>query len=173
MIRGRYLLSTDDTTDVFHIREQVFVDEIGFDVATERDEYDSMAVYALIYDEEEQPVGTGRLYVDDEGRFTLGRVCVLKLARGGQIGDLIARMLLARAIDLNAHAIYADALIDTVDFFTRYGLRPISDVKTRQGAAYRTLCAQRDEIDLDGSCKKQSGACNHCASDCANCSKEE
>ena len=76
------------------IRRRVFVDEQGYSADTEIDRFDQMAVYALAFDENDRPAGTGRLIINDDSHFQIGRVCVLKEARGQGLGDLVVRMLL-------------------------------------------------------------------------------
>ena len=41
--------------------------------------------------EDETPIGTGRLYIDD-GKFTIGRLCVLPEYRNMGIGDALMRL---------------------------------------------------------------------------------
>ena len=94
MIRGKYLTSKDDIAPVLAVRNAVFVEEQGFSAEGERDAYDDMAIYALAFNEEGAPVSTGRLFVDRDGQFTIGRVCTLRAYRGQGYGDLIMRMLL-------------------------------------------------------------------------------
>ena len=73
MIRGKFLTSQDDTSAVMDIRRRVFVDEQGYGADTEIDRFDQMAVYALAFDENDRPAGTGRLIINDESRFQKGR----------------------------------------------------------------------------------------------------
>ena len=106
MIRGKYLTSKDDIAPVLAVRNAVFVEEQGFSAEGERDAYDDMAIYALAFNEEGAPVSTGRLFVDRDGQFTIGRVCTLRAYRGQGYGDLIMRMLLYRAQELHAAGTY-------------------------------------------------------------------
>ena len=113
MIRGKYLTSKDDIAPVLAVRNAVFVEEQGFSAEGERDAYDDMAIYALAFNEEGAPVSTGRLFVDRDGQFTIGRVCTLRAYRGQGYGDLIMRMLLYRAQELHAPGIYIHSRIFT------------------------------------------------------------
>ena len=81
MIRGRFLTSRDDISQVIALRREVFCEEQGYSVDTEPDAHDDMAVYALAFDDEGRPLGTGRLYIADD-QFRIGRVCVKKEMRG-------------------------------------------------------------------------------------------
>ena len=116
MIRGKFLTSMDDVSEILEIRRRAFPEDGP-------DEFDRMAVYALAFDEDDRPAGTGRLFIDRDGRFRVGRVCVLKDARGTGLSDLILRMLLFRARELNAASVYADVDPAAEDAFARYGFR--------------------------------------------------
>ena len=76
MIRGKFLTSMDDISQVMDLRRSIFCDEMGFSGENEPDEHDNMAVYALAYAEDGTPIATGRMYIADD-RFNIGRVCVL------------------------------------------------------------------------------------------------
>ena len=146
MIRGKFLTSMDDISEILDLRRRVFVDELGFPPGNEPDEFDRMAVYALAFDENDRPAGTGRLYIDQNGHFRVGRVCVLPDARGYGLGDLILRMLLFRARELNAASVYVDVDPAAEESFARYGFR------TYESGAPVRMRVLAEDIDLGGSC---------------------
>lgn len=113
MIRGRYLTSMDDTGAVLALRSAVF--------GQGPDDADRMAVYAIALDREGQPAGAGRLYIDQGDQFRLDMLGVLREKRRQGLGDLLVRMLLQRALDLNAPQIVLDAPEELTGFFARYG----------------------------------------------------
>jgi N-acetylglutamate synthase-like GNAT family acetyltransferase len=124
MIRGRYLTSADDIGAVLDVRRRVALCE-GLP-ATGADEHDEMAVYALVFDEDDRPAGSGRLYLDGD-RFMIGSIGVLPEVRGRGLGDLIMRMLLFRAQELNAPSVYARAVPGLEGFYALYGFSPADD----------------------------------------------
>jgi predicted GNAT family N-acyltransferase len=169
MIRGKFLLSGDPLCkEVYDIRRRVFVEECGYPEEAAYDAFDRMAVYALILDDDGTPSATGRLYIDEEDRFTIGRVCVLKECRKRYMGDLVMRMLLYRAQELNCAAVAVSAKLDAVPFYSRYGLSPVGEVYEADGTAHRRMVALKDEINLEGSCSK-GGACGSCHGNCDAC----
>ena len=168
MIRGKFMTSMDDTSPIFDIRMRVFVEEQGFLAETERDEFDNMAIYALVFDEDDRPAGTGRLYVDLDNHFRVSRICVLKDARGQGLGDLIMRMLLYRAQELNVASVYIEAQLPVVEFYARYGFQPFGDIRYNEGAAHRMMKAEASEINIEGTCGGHK-ACGGCEGDCASC----
>lgn len=173
MIRGKFLLSGDPLCEhVFDIRRRVFTDEMGLFADTDVDENDRMAVYALILDDDGTPSGTGRLYIDGDSRFAIGRVCVLKEARRRYMGDLIMRMLLYRAEELNCASVTLTSPLDAVAFFARYGLRAEGEVFEEAGVPCRRMTASREEINLEGTCSK-GGACAGCSGNCEACADKQ
>jgi predicted GNAT family N-acyltransferase len=144
------------------------VDEQGFSPDLEIDEYDRMSVYALVMDDDGTPSATGRLYIDGEDRFSIGRVCVLKEQRGKYMGDLVMRMLLYRAQELNCASVTLSSQLPAVSFYTRYGFRPVGGLYDDEGVPHRRMVALRDEINLEGSCSK-GGACGSCSGNCDAC----
>lgn len=172
MIRGKFLLTGDPLSRfVYEIRKNVFVNELGMDAQSEIDQHDMMSVYALVLDDDDTPSATGRLYIDGD-RFRIGKVCVLKDARRRYMGDLVMRMLLYRAQELNCASVSLSAPLDTVSFFARYGLAPQGEVYEENGVFYREMYAEKDEISLEGSCSK-GGACGSCHGNCDACANQE
>ena len=162
MIRGKYLNSTDDLSVLFDIRSRV--EEFG--VGSQPDKHDKMAVYALIFDEQDTPCGCGRLYIDDDSHFRIDTLGVLATHRRVHIGDLIARMLLYRAQMLNAGSVYADVPDDVMPFFSRYGFvcGEVCENVCKRPAHRMTVPG--DGIRLEGSCSKGK---NGCSGNCADC----
>lgn len=154
MIRGKFLSSMDEGAAVaLALRASVF--------GCERDRHDDMALYALALDAQEQPSGSGRLYIEDD-RFVLDGVGVLPERRGQGLGDLLMRMLLYRALELNAPAVYARAPGSAVRFCARYGLTPQGKIAP-DGTFL--LSAAAEQVNLEGSCHR----CQDCEGDCAEC----
>ena len=135
MIRGKYLTSMDDIAPVLALRRAV--------LGLSADPFDQMAVYALALDGAGQPAGAGRLYIDGDDRFRLDTLGVLQEMRGQGLGDLLVRMLLQRALDLNAPAVVLKAPAELAPFFARYGFTP---------GAQGLMTATPQSIALSGGC---------------------
>ena len=157
MLRGKYFLSNaPDSRPVLELRERIPEFTAG------RDEFDDMALYALVYDEADAPAAAGRLYIDTESCFRIDYIGVVPQNRHKYMGDLVARMLWYKAQEMNAPRIVADVPEETVYFFARYGFRLISKEDC--------LCKMSVEIAslrLEGSCSKGDGGA--CKGDCENC----
>lgn len=171
MIRGKFLTSMDNSDPVLEIRRNVFSQEDGLPRSfAERDAYDDMAVYALVFDDSDRPAGSGRLYVDADARIRLDRVCVLADARGQKLGDLLMRMLLFRVQEMQLPDVCASVPMDVVPFFARYGFRPTGAIACVETISLREMRATADEIDIEGSCGGHK-SCAGCTSDCMGCSE--
>ena len=151
MIRGKYLTSKDDIAPVLAVRNAVFVEEQGFSAEGGRDAYDDMAIYALAFNEEGAPVSTGRLFVDRDGQFTIGRVCTLRAYRGQGYGDLIMRMLLYRAQELHAPGIYIHSQAPVAHFYEHYGFQPTGKIEYDESVEHILLYPKAEHISHEGS----------------------
>ncbi len=120
MVTGKLLAGNGDLAEVMNIRVKVFTEELGCP-APEQDEYDARAVHALLYDDDHDPAATGRLYIDDEGYWRLSRIAVRKEKRGQQLGDLVMRMLLDKAIGVGAQQFKLSTPESAVGFCALYG----------------------------------------------------
>ena len=157
MYRGKYLTSKDDQSAVaVDIRLSIPEFPKG------RDEWDRMAFYAVCFDEEDFPAGTGRLYIDADSHFRIDLLGILPTKRRKYLGDLLARMLLAKAMELNAASVYITCPSDTVRFFARYGF---SLIKDENGLADMSVAG--DAIRLEGSCSRSKGTV--CPGNCESC----
>ena len=81
MVTGKFIRGNDDLREVEDVRMRVFVEEQGFRAAEEMDAYDARAIHCLLYDGEGKPAATGRLYIDDDGYWRIGRVAVVRERR--------------------------------------------------------------------------------------------
>lgn len=149
MIHGRYFRSGQDISGIMELRYAVFCDEQGYRREDEIDEFDKMCFYALVYDADEKPAGTGRLYIDADSRFHIGRVCTRRDMRGQGIGDLVIRMLLDLAIRLNAPFIVISSQTHAVNFYERYGFKKVSEEYLEEGTPHVLLRIETQDIQLD------------------------
>ena len=147
MIRGKFLTSADDASAVLSVREAVLRAE---GLPGGADCHDKMAVYALVFDETDSPSGSGRLYLHDD-RFLIGCVGVLPEKRGKGLGDLILRMLLYRAQELNAPEVYALVRPGGEAFYAQYGFKPSGEEEADEwGITHTLLRVKADEIVESG-----------------------
>ena len=119
MIYSRWIHGTKDFDTVRALRTAVFVDELGIPDADVFDGFDPDAMHVVLFDDGE-PLGTGRLYYDGEA-FCIGRICVLMNRRGQGFGDMIARVLLDRALNMHAPRIRLITPPEHAGFYQKFG----------------------------------------------------
>ncbi len=99
------------------LRIEVFVVEQGVPVELEWDEADEVSSHAVAYDDDGQPIATGRLLPDGH----IGRMAVRKSARGQGIGGEVLHALLAEAKRLDYSELVLHAQTHAVTFYLRHG----------------------------------------------------
>lgn len=120
MIEGKYLYgANDDLSDIFAIRREVFVKEMGIREQEEFDGYDTMAIHGII-SVAGKKLGTGRLLYDGD-QYRISHVCILKEERGKKYGDFLVRMLIDKAFLAGADEIVTGAAKETVSFYESIG----------------------------------------------------
>ncbi|TNF22800.1 MAG: GNAT family N-acetyltransferase [Rhodobacteraceae bacterium] len=86
------IIRTDDFETCLKLRFEVFVDEQGVPPEVERDAYDEIAIH-LLARQDGEALGTARILPNgDIGK--IGRVCVIKRARGKGLGAALIRAAL-------------------------------------------------------------------------------
>lgn len=101
MIEGKYLLFSDDFTDIFAVRKQC---EEYKGSSFVKDDLDDEAVHVIAY-EDGIPIGTGRLLMHSNS-FEVDKICVIPQKRNQKIGDFIMRLLIEKANTFSARSIY-------------------------------------------------------------------
>ena len=154
MVKGNWIIGEDGLKDAIGIREAVFSGEMGLS-GFSKDENDAYAMHCVLYDDA-VPAAYSRIYFDGD-RFRLDDICVKREYRGMQIGDMLARVTILRALE------YTDKLTihcfeNNAGFFERYGFIPTGerDFIGKYPAVW--LYAEGDGLKLAGKC----GECHDC-----------
>ncbi len=117
------------------LRIEVFVVEQGVPVELEWDEADEVSTHAVAYDEEGQPVATGRLLPDGH----IGRMAVRKSARGQGIGAQVLRALLEEAKRLGYPELVLHAQTHAASFYLRHGFALRGEEFIEAGIPHRLM----------------------------------
>ncbi|MCC8979133.1 GNAT family N-acetyltransferase [Bradyrhizobium acaciae] len=99
------------------IRTSVFVEEQGVPMELEWDDMDTSSWHALAFADDGAPVATGRLLPDGH----IGRMAVLKAARGTGIGARVLDALMAKAAELGYPELILNAQTQAEPFYARVG----------------------------------------------------
>jgi predicted GNAT family N-acyltransferase len=107
------------------VRVTVFVVEQGVPAALEWDEHDAVSEHAIARDAAGTVVGTGRLLPDGH----IGRMAVLREARGQGVGSALLEALMRRALERGMAMVVLNAQTRAEPFYARHGF-------TRVGATF-------------------------------------
>ena len=111
--------SPGEFDECFRIRTTVFVEEQEVPLELEMDDYDAVATHFLLRDGE-IALGTARL-VDKHGLAKIGRVAVVKEARGRGLGLLLMQAVIDEAKRRGFTESVLDAQTYAVPFYARLG----------------------------------------------------
>jgi predicted GNAT family N-acyltransferase len=121
--------------DASPIRFAVFVGEQNVPPDLELDEMDPVSLHAVAYDDAGTPVGTGRLLPDGH----LGRMAVLRQARGTGAGTLILQALVDEAQRRGVCEIVLHAQTHAVAFYERLGFAVTGQMFLEAGIEHVTM----------------------------------
>lgn len=119
--------------DASQVRTEVFVNELGIASQDERDAQDASAVHAVLYNQLNMPLATGRLLTggqgDASGTSKIGRMATLRVLRSGQLGASVLEALVQQARQRGDTQVVLHAQLAAARFYERAGF-------TAQGAPY-------------------------------------
>lgn len=129
---------TDDIDACLRLRFEVFVDEQGVPAEIERDAYDDIALHLLAV-QDGAPLGTARVLPNGEiGK--IGRVCVVKRARGTGLG---AALINAALDEMRADGRFAKAAlgsqIHAIPFYEKLGFAAYGEEFDDAGIPHRMM----------------------------------
>ncbi|HEY0589780.1 MAG TPA: GNAT family N-acetyltransferase [Pseudoduganella sp.] len=110
--------------DAKPIRMEVFVQEQNVPADLEMDARDAVCLHAVAYDAEGKPVGTGRLLPDGH----IGRMAVLRSARGAGVGGAILKGLMEKARERGDEKVVLSAQTHAAEFYLAHGFAMAGDV---------------------------------------------
>lgn len=114
------------------IRTQVFVVEQHIDPEIEMDAMDAHCIHAIAYNDDNEPVGTGRLLPDGH----IGRMAVLSEYRSAGIGAAILRSLMSFAKLRGQAAVQLNSQTSAENFYLRNGFVREGDEFQEAGIAH-------------------------------------
>lgn len=123
------------------VRRAVFIDEQGIPELEEWDADDSSAVHALISNLAGLPLATGRLIQTGmpAGHAKIGRMAVLRCARGTGLGERVLRGLLAEACRRSLHHVVLHARVSALGFYARQGFQAEGPVFDEVGEPHQRM----------------------------------
>lgn len=138
-----------DLALVREVRQTVFVVEQDVPEELEYDEYDATSVHLLAVSERDgTALGTGRLIFGEQaagltggvdGRVLLGRLAVVRRARGTGLGAALVRAIEAAALERGASEVELHSQVHALGFYERLGYVAQGPVYEDAGIAHRTM----------------------------------
>lgn len=137
-VHVRILPWSDARAEARRIRETVFVAEQGVPSDIELDDWDERCEHALAYDAGGRAVGTGRLLPDGH----IGRMAVLREARGQGVGGRVLEALIDRARERGMRRVALNSQTHAAPFYARYGFVVVGETFMEAGIAH--VAMERD-----------------------------
>jgi YbgC/YbaW family acyl-CoA thioester hydrolase len=128
-------------TQASSIRRTVFIDEQGVPEHEEWDADDAHALHAVVRNLAGLPLATGRLITkgEPEGHGRIGRMAVIRSARGAGVGAQVLQALIDAAKDQGCQRLSLHAQCAAMAFYARAGFVPQGAVFDEVGIPHQTM----------------------------------
>ncbi len=130
------------------VRLAVFVAEQGIPESEEWDADDATAIHAVALGEDGEPLATGRLILSGDpdvphetgpGHARIGRMAVLRSARGQGLGREVLNALIAQARQRGIHHIGLHAQVAAMPLYAQAGFKAVGPVFDEVGIAHQRM----------------------------------
>ncbi|MGE7183239.1 GNAT family N-acetyltransferase [Peribacillus sp. NPDC006672] len=130
--------NTQELENAYMIRKKVFVQEQKVPLEEEIDEYEEESAHFVLYDDQDQPIGAGRLRViDNIGKVQ--RICVLSSGRKNGAGAMIMNAIEEYASKREVPQLKLDAQVHAIPFYSKLGYEIVSDEFMDAGIPHKTM----------------------------------
>jgi len=117
------------------IRKEVFIKEQGF--TTEFDDIDKNAVHLVLFEENDKPVATCRIFKDcEQDVYVLGRLAVIKEYRGKKLGSSLINEAERYVKEKGGKCIILHAQKRASDFYKKAGFNEFGNVEYDEGCPH-------------------------------------
>lgn len=133
-------MRVEQTTDlkICHaLRREVFVKEQGVPEAEEMDDLDAKAIH-LLGMEGGRPVATARVFINGESG-KIGRVCVLRAARGTGAGGAVMRGAIDLLRECGVRRINLSSQMQVLSFYEKLGFVAYGPEYSDAGILHRDM----------------------------------
>lgn len=124
------------------VRLEVFVQEQKIPLALEQDAADAGAIHVLIRNLLGLPVATGRLLQAAPGIGQIGRLAVNRVLRGGGLGQVALKALMAAAAERGDREVMLHAQASAQSFYTAQGFVPRGEPFLEAGIGHIEMVRQ-------------------------------
>lgn len=121
--------------EAHEIRNEVFIKEQGFE--NEYDSIDETAAHIVMYNEEEVPVATCRVFWNTEmNSYVLGRLAVVKEHRGKGIGAAVVEEAQGYVRKMGGKELMLHSQCRTTGFYGKLGFAKFGDIEDEEGCPH-------------------------------------
>ena len=129
--------------DAARVRTEVFIEEQAIPKEMEWDEADATALHAIVRNRLGQPLATGRLLTEAPGVGRIGRMAVIRVMRGTQLGADVLKALLAAAWARGDREVVLSAQRSAAGFYSRLGFEERGPDFEEAGIAHVEMVRRR------------------------------
>lgn len=116
----------DDIKICHKLREIIFIKEQNVPLSVEKDAKDSLAVHFLLLNDENMPIGVGRLVADNDMAI-IGRIGIKEELRGKGLGLFLMQNIIDYCKNQGFEKIILSAQEHALDFYKKLGFEIISN----------------------------------------------
>jgi len=127
-----------DAEAIRAVRHQVFVVEQGVDPELEWAGDDDQFISVLALDDDQNPIGTGRIKIES-ATATIGRMAVMRVRRGQNIGSAILDRLIEIGKSAGATKFELSAQVTAITFYQKHAFVASGDVYLDAGIEHRKM----------------------------------
>ncbi len=124
-----------DFRDLRAVREPVFVVEQKVPIEEEWDAMDPVCYHVIARDNNNQPIGTGRLTPEHK----IGRMAVLKEWRGKEVGAALLQALIDKAREIGLHEVSLNSQVSAIGFYEKFGFVSYGEEFEEAGIMHRKM----------------------------------
>jgi predicted GNAT family N-acyltransferase len=124
-----------DFKDLRAVREPVFVAEQNVPLDLEWDELDPLCHHVIARDDQNRPIGTGRLTPEHK----IGRMAVLKAWRGQGVGKSLLLALIDKARQLGWPEVSLHSQVSALGFYEKFGFVPYGERFEEAGIDHQSM----------------------------------
>ncbi|MGN0432550.1 MAG: GNAT family N-acetyltransferase [Lachnospiraceae bacterium] len=127
--------------DAKMIRKKVFMEEQAFE--NEFDDIDKVALHIVMYDENEEPIATCRIFEgSEESKFVFGRLAVIESCRGMNIGTKMIREAEKLVKERGGISMSLHAQCRVKTFYEKLGYTEFGEIEDDEGCPHIWMSKQ-------------------------------
>lgn len=124
--------------DAFKIRVEVFVDEQNVPPEEELDEFEEVATHFVVYDDEDMPIGAGRIRFF-EGFGKVERICIAKAYRSKGLGAILMEAIENEGQKQGYTSFKLNSQVQAIPFYEKRGYKVCSGEFLDAGIPHVTM----------------------------------